>query len=176
MFGINSFHQGLPLFLHDSPIVTIDEEHQLPQTSTPVATTARNVEQDDEDERENYEPCSRGASRGRGRGRGMVRGRGRGRGRRGGVTTAHLHDRLGALGAKVLNFRDTSPPTTLTSWYICLLVSMQTIQNLSSSFSLITVLSRALVLPVMSMLSFRKRLNLSCIATTKGCLVSIYTG
>ena len=39
------------------------------------------------------------------------RGRGRGRGRRGGVTIPHFHDRLGALGAKALNFKDTSPPS-----------------------------------------------------------------
>ena len=39
----------------------------------------------------------------------MVRGRerGRGRGRKGGITIPHFHDRL---GAKALNFKDTSPP------------------------------------------------------------------
>ena len=81
MSGFNSPNPGLPLCLHDRPIVTTDDEHQLPQTSTPVATT---VEQDDEDEGENYEVCSRGAARGRGRGMVRGRGRGRGRGRRGG--------------------------------------------------------------------------------------------
>ena len=146
--------------------------NQHPQTSTPVATTARNVEQDDEDEGQNYEVCSRRASRGRGRGMVRGRGRGRGRGRRGGVTIPHFHDRLGALGAKALNFKDTSPPSFPFSpprpvGVHLPAVSMQTIQNLC--FSLIIVLSRAFVMPVMSRLIFTKRLSLLCIATTKGC-------